>query len=422
MTNAHPDTQPVSASDRSHSSPSKVRLRAFRERVSLAVQVTLSLAIAGGVLVYLIYGGKNASFLDEEKRPSRPEEVVQIAGPSAIRIQSGTAMDSELHVTTARATWLTSPILSVTGSALASLRPGKEASQDAWQFATSDLLSAFSDWQKAGKDIQFQETQLKAVRELNESKIDAQKKVVARMEKLVAAGTDTQKDLAVEQTNLIQYEIQGRKDIHDQEQTVYLAHRTEATLARQLQQSGLEPTMLRSAATEGDIVVAEVPERLMDLVKIGMKCEVRFYALPKRVFTAKVSGISPVISKEKRVLNVQFVVKDPHDVIRPGMFAQIGLGTDRRQSLLMPADGVLHIGDNDYALFGPEPGTWQIVEVQIGELRGTDVEVLSGLKAGDRVLGQGAILLKPVVVLCLQSADSPSKGAAASNGRRGNHR
>ena len=129
-----------------------------------------------------------------------------------------------------------------------------------------------------------------------------------------------------------------------------------------------------------------------------------------------------MISKDKRVLNVQFVVKDPEDAIRPGMFAQIGLGTDKRQSLLMPADGVLHIGDKDYALFGPEPGTWQIVEVQIGELRGTDVEVLSGLKAGDRVLGQGAILLKPVVVRCLQSADSPSNGAAASNGRGGNDR
>src|SRR5262249_49690035 len=157
---------------------------------------------------------------------------------------------------------LTAPVLPVTGTTLASLRPGKEAAQDSWQFATPELLVAFSDWQKAVKDIQFQETQLKAVRDLNDAKIDAQKKVVARMEKLVAAGTDTEKDLAVERTNLIQFEIQGRKDIHDQEQVVYLAHRTQATLARQLQQAGLEPTLLRSAAAEGDIVVAEVPERV----------------------------------------------------------------------------------------------------------------------------------------------------------------
>jgi multidrug efflux pump subunit AcrA (membrane-fusion protein) len=375
----------------------------------------LSLAIAAGTLAYLLYGGRNASSPDEEKHTQRPEEAVQMTGPRSIRVQSGTALDSELHFATARAVWLTSPILPVTGAALASLHPGKELSQDAWQFATAELLSAFADWQKAVTDIQFQETQLKAIRELNQSRVAAQKEVVTRMEKLVAAGTDTQKDLVAERTNLIQFEIQGRKDIRDQEEAARLARRTEATLARQLQQAGLEPTMLRSAAAEGDIVVAEVHERLMDRVKLDMTCEVRFYALPNRVFTGKVSSISPVISKDKRVLNVQFVVKDPQNAIRPGMFAQIGLGTDKRQSLLIPADGVLHIDERDYALVAAKLGTWQVIEVQIGELHDADVEVLSGMKAGDRVLGKGAILLKPVVVRCLQSTDS-----ATRNGRGGN--
>jgi hypothetical protein len=411
--------QNVPASDRPQPSPPKTR--ALWDRVSLAIQVALSLAVAGGVLAYLL-AGKNTSSPDEEKRPSRPEEVVQIAGPNAIGVRPGTPLDDKLRVRTVNAVWLTSPVLNVTGAALASLRPGKGLTQDAWQFATPELLTAFADWQKAVTDIQFQETQLKAIRDLNDSRIDAQQEVVARMEKLVAAGTDTQKDLVAERTNLIQYRIQGRKEIHEAETAVKLARRTEATLARQLQQAGLEPTMLRSAAAEGDIVVAEVPERLLDRVKPGMTCEVQFYALPNRVFTGKVSGISPVISKEKRVLNVQFVVKDPQNVIRPGMFAQIGLGTDKRQSLLMPADGVLHVDERDYALVAAKPGTWQIIEVQIGELRGSDVEVLSGLKAGDRVLGKGAILLKPVVVRCLQSVESPSEGAAASNGRGGDGR
>ena len=166
-------------------------------------------------------------------------------------------------------------------------------------------------------------------------------------------------------------------------------------------------------------MVAEVPERVLGRVKLGMTCEVRFYALPDRVFTGRVSGISPVISKDKRVLNVQFVVKDPEGVIRPGMFAQIGLGTDPRPAILMPADGVLHVDEKDYALVATVPGTWQVTEVQIGESRGAEVEVLSGLKAGQRVLGQGAILLKPVVMRCLQPVESPSQDAAAIKGSGG---
>src|SRR5262249_42326022 len=130
-----------------------------------------------------------------------------------------------------------------------------------------------------------------------------------------------------------------------------------------------------------------------------------------RVFTGKVSGISPVVSKDKRVLNVQFIVKDKDDVIRPGMFAQIGLGTDPRLALLMPADGLLHVGERDYALVEAEPGTWRITQVRTGELRGDQVEVLSGVKSGERVVGRGAILLKPVVVQALQS---PARAVASA--------
>jgi multidrug efflux pump subunit AcrA (membrane-fusion protein) len=301
---------------------------------------------------------------------------------------------------------------------LASLRPGKEGAQDTWQFATPDLLTAFSDWQKAIVDVQFQKTQLEAVRELANYRVAAQKEVVERMEKLLAAGTETLKAVVAERVNLRQFEIQGRKDIHEAENAVKVAEKTLATLARQLQQAGLEPTMLRSAAAEGEIVVAEVPERAMSRVKLGMTCEVRFFAIPDRVFTGRVSSISPVISKEKRVLNVQFTVKDPDNLVRPGMFAEIGLGTDKRQALLIPADGVLHIGDRDYALLETGSGVWQITEVQTGELRGANVEVLAGLKAGDRVLGKGAVLLKPTVVRALL-APAPASATVEAGDKPG---
>ena len=38
----------------------------------------------------------------------------------------------------------------------------------------------------------------------------------------------------------------------------------------------------------------------------------------------------------------------------------------------------------------------------MGEVRGSRVEILQGVQAGDRVLGKGAILLKPYVVQAVQ--------------------
>jgi hypothetical protein len=419
MINSRTENQAGTLPDSVHPSPPQSPVRSKWQRASMALQLILALAVVAGVFAYLQWSGSKNPTEEEEKRPTPPEQIIQLDGPQLIRVRPATSLDSKLQVATVEAAWLTAPVLPVTGMTLASLRPGKETAQDAWQFASPDLLTAFSDWQKAVVDVQFQKTQLQSVRELSEYRVEAQKEVVARMEKLLEAGTERVKDVIAERVNLKQFEIQGKKETHEAENAVKVAEKTEATLARQLQQAGLEPTMLRSAAAEGEIVVAEVPERAVARVKLGMTCQVRFFALPDQVFTGKVSSISPVVSKEKRVLNVQFIVKDPTNVLRPGMFAEIGLGTDKRQALLMPADGLLHVGDKDYALLATEKGAWKITAVETGELRGTTVEVLSGLKAGDRVLGKGAILLKPMVVRALQSPAASSSVTSNGRGQRG---
>jgi hypothetical protein len=422
MPSPRTDETPASAAGRIQTPPAKSGPRSLRERASLAIQLILSLAVVGGVFAYLWWSGKQAPSPDDEKRPAPREEVVQVVGPRTIRVRAGTPLDGKLHVAVIEAAWLTAPVLPVTGTALASLRPGNESATDTWQFATPDLLTAFSDWQKAVVDVQFQQDQLRAVRELAEYRVEAQKKVVKQMEDLLKIGTERQKDLFAEQVNLRQYEIQGKKDTHEAENAVKVAQKTEATLARQLQQAGLEPTMLRSAAAEGEIIVADVPERVVSRVRLGMTCTVRFFALPNREFTGKVSSVAPVISKEKRALSVQFTVKDPDNLVRPGMFAEIGLGTDKREALLMPADGVLHVGDRDYALRAADTATWQIAEVETGELRGSSVEVLAGLKAGYRVLGKGAILLKPVVAHALESPAPADSAATANQASKGDGR
>jgi multidrug efflux pump subunit AcrA (membrane-fusion protein) len=404
--------------------PSKAA-RSRWERVSLILQLALSFGIAGGVFLFvLVYGG--ASDDSDEQRPTRPEETVKIVGPRTLAIKPGTPLDTKLDKDAkVRLEVLTTPILAVTGTVLVTLHKGDEVAKDKWQFASSDLLSAFADWQRAITDVKFQKKQLDLITEMNDKRVKRQEEVVKRKRELLEIGTETKEVLAAEETNLIAFEIQKRKEIHEQETQVKLSERTEATLARQLQQNGLEPTMLREAASEGVIVVADVPEKLIRQVKEGMQCHVEFFALPdhKPPFTGRVSSISPVISKEKRVASVQFVVHDTDKELRPGMFARIGLG-DERKALVMPADGVIHVGDRDYVLVGTKDDQWQIFQIETGELRKNefdllpgdlvknDIEVLSGyslenparkLQKDDRVIGQGAILLQPMVIRALQA-------------------
>ena len=66
-----------------------------------------------------------------------------------------------------------------------------------------------------------------------------------------------------------------------------------------------------------------------------------------------------------------------------------------------PQEDVL-AGFDQEARFGIAVKAATAVEVQAGDANGGDVEVLSGLQAGQKVLGKGAVLLKPFVVRALQ--------------------
>ena len=85
----------------------------------------------------------------------------------------------------------------------------------------------------------------------------------------------------------------------------------------------------------------------------------------------------------------------------------------------MPAAGVVHVGRHDHALVeAGDPRTWKVVRVQLAETFGDDVEVISGVREGDRVMGNGAILMKMYIGKVTQQQPGPAAPAAAAKDGR----
>jgi hypothetical protein len=368
-------------------------------------QFVVALGAAAAFLVYLLVNPFEPP-TEPVERVAPPAEVVTITGPGRIRVVPGSPFDKKVHVVLARKAVVSEPMLTVTGRVVASLRPANGKGGDFWQFDSADALTAYTDWQKAQADIAFNETQLEQVRQLAATQLEAQREVVKRLEKLVEAGTDTLRDLTAEKTNLIQVEITGRREIHQAETALRVARREEAAQARRLQQAGLSVELLQAVPSDVDIVIADVPEGRLNQVTIGQGCVARFFGLPKEPFPGRVRSIAPVLSAERRSLRVLFTIDDPDDKLRPGMFAEIGLGTDPRESLLVPADAVLHIGRSDFVLVADGEDTWRVAEVQVGEPYRTEIQILDGLQEGSRVIGKGAILFKPLAIRALRQPEA----------------
>ncbi|MGH8553621.1 MAG: efflux RND transporter periplasmic adaptor subunit, partial [Methylococcales bacterium] len=213
--------------------------------------------------------------------------------------------------------------------------------------------------------------------------------------------------------NLLQVQMEGQKDVYEAETAFTVSNRNRAALERKLLQEGVDPLLLESSASGVSLVMADVPELRIGLVSVGQACVARFYGIPEQQFAGKVRSLAPALSAERHTLRVFFELSDKTDQFKPGMYAEIGLGTDPRDAILVPTDGVLHSGNSDYVLIGAGPGLWRITEVNVGENIDDHVEILKGLQGNERIIGNGAILLKPMLVQSLQNEEVGNKTQSA---------
>ncbi|HCT98696.1 MAG TPA: RND transporter [Methylococcaceae bacterium] len=377
--------------------------------MSLFFKITGFLSVAViAIVVFLL-----SSHADEAVETIAPKPTVSLAGKRLISVDANSLLEKKLDLTTVRIARLSSPLLSVTGAVMARLRAGAGSVEDRWQFSSVELSSIYADWQRTGTEMEFATKQLAKTRELTAAQLVSQNRVVERLRKLVETGTEAIRDLTAAQANLLEIQLEGQKAVYEAESQLIQATHSHADLERRLVQAGIDPDLLLQVPVGTSLVMADVPEVRLNLVATKQACEARFYSLPNHVFKGIVRSLAPSLSTESRTLRVFFELDDQLGQLKPGMYAEVGLGTNPRDAILAPAEGILHIGDNDYILQAAGNDTWYITTVQVGEQIDDHVEILSGLKGGEKVIGKGAILLKPLLV---QSLIESQKDAEFSRG------
>ncbi|MEE8558425.1 MAG: efflux RND transporter periplasmic adaptor subunit [Myxococcota bacterium] len=125
-------------------------------------------------------------------------------------------------------------------------------------------------------------------------------------------------------------------------------------------------------------------------VAVGVEVTVRVAPYPDEEFRARIVVVSPTIDPRTRTLRLKGELPNPEGRLRPGLFARVGLGVDRRDHVLMvPEEAVLYRADG--AIVFRVVGT-NVVErrvIQPGVHRDGWIEVSKGLAAGDRVVRRG---------------------------------
>jgi cobalt-zinc-cadmium efflux system membrane fusion protein len=142
-------------------------------------------------------------------------------------------------------------------------------------------------------------------------------------------------------------------------------------------------------------VMAQVFERDAVNVSVGGIAHVTVAALPGQEFDGEIALVGRQVDPGSRTVPVRIELANP-GTLRPGMSASARLEVmgQNRTILAVPAAALQRVGEQWLAFVPHGPQEFEMRPVGRGRDLGNDVEVVSGLKAGETVVVEGAFLLK----------------------------
>ena len=174
-----------------------------------------------------------------------------------------------------------------------------------------------------------------------------------------------------------------------------------------------------SAITQiGDIsnlqITAYIPERYVSFLRTGLKAQVSVEAYPGVLFDATVTRVSPVVDSISRTKQIILHFDRRDSRINAGMFAKLTLFTkDYSGAVTMPFQSLVTYNRKFFAYVVKGDSTVERREVTLGENVGGIVQIISGLKEGERVVIQGQTSLSDGAKIRDISNEAKTKNASS---------
>jgi Cu(I)/Ag(I) efflux system membrane fusion protein len=138
---------------------------------------------------------------------------------------------------------------------------------------------------------------------------------------------------------------------------------------------------------------AEFYESELSMLQTGQQVTVTSNAFPNYHFEGRVAVINPFLDQAKRTAKVRIDIPNPDFKLRPGMYANVELGMDMGEGLVVPASAVMPTGSREIAFVDKGGGKLEPRIVELGEQIGDHYEVKSGLSENERVVASANFLI-----------------------------
>ena len=140
-------------------------------------------------------------------------------------------------------------------------------------------------------------------------------------------------------------------------------------------------------------VTANVPEKDTRLITEGQSVDVVFSAYSGEVYKGHVLFISDMLDPDTRRTKVRIAFPNPDRRLKPGMFASVSVFAPKQTVAVVPTTALVLKNDASQIFVEVEPWIFEPHPVEISFQQGDQAVVQDGIKAGDRIVVKGGVLL-----------------------------
>jgi len=140
-------------------------------------------------------------------------------------------------------------------------------------------------------------------------------------------------------------------------------------------------------------VEVEFYEQDVALVRLGDQARLTVASYPQRTWTGRIDYIYPSVDPQTRTLRARLRFPNPGLLLKPGMYAEVKIDRPLGRWLAVPEEAVLDSGTRKIVFIARGGGHFEPREVKVGLQAEGRREILSGLKAGDRIVTSGNFLI-----------------------------
>jgi len=152
-----------------------------------------------------------------------------------------------------------------------------------------------------------------------------------------------------------------------------------------------------------------VPSIYLASLKNGLSITAKAKEFGEKNFSGAITSIANQIDPISRSIMVRAVLPNDELILRPGLFMNVEVSTNERQAIIIPEKATILEGNKNFVFLLDETQSPAIVkktEVQVGARRAGEIEILSGLSVGEKVVTHGTINIRDGGVVSVMTTES----------------